>query len=283
VKKEKGKPTPPRRCIFCGGVPISKEHIFAEWMHPYLPPRKHIEGNEPLMHTLQLSQISFDDRKVSPGPVSRGPLDRPGEMKSKRLKVVCVPCNTGWMSRLQTAATPILLPFVNGEWNTLTPADQRILAAWITMYTIVVEKSNEPVEAFTQAQREEFLEQDEHHRQPLKNCLVWIFPHDDELIPVGFFIRTVGEGQKDPPVAGGEINVKPHYGASITVFSLNKIAGVVISITERHVFVSVRSDLKVATWQCRVVQAGANPAPVTASHGPGIEPCRYRGDAMLDA
>src|ERR1022692_2520818 len=41
--------------------------------------------------------------------------------------------------------------------------------------------------------------------------------------------------------------------------------------------------LNVATWKCRVVQAGANPAPVVASHGPGIEPCRYRGDAMLDA
>jgi hypothetical protein len=45
----------------------------------------------------------------------------------------------------------------------------------------------------------------------------------------------------------------------------------------------LRGDLKVATWKCRVVQAGADPAPVTASHGPGIEPCRYRGNAMLDA
>jgi len=29
--------------------------------------------------------------------------------------------------------------------------------------------------------------------------------------------------------------------------------------------------------------AGANPAQVTASHGPGIEPCRQSGNGLLDA
>jgi hypothetical protein len=41
--------------------------------------------------------------------------------------------------------------------------------------------------------------------------------------------------------------------------------------------------MSVAAWQCRVIQAGENPAPVAASHGPGIEPCRHRGNGMLDA
>jgi hypothetical protein len=29
--------------------------------------------------------------------------------------------------------------------------------------------------------------------------------------------------------------------------------------------------------------AGANPAQVTVSHGPGIEPCRQSGNGVLDA
>ena len=29
--------------------------------------------------------------------------------------------------------------------------------------------------------------------------------------------------------------------------------------------------------------AGANPAQVTASHGPGIEPCRHSGNGVFDA
>jgi hypothetical protein len=30
-------------------------------------------------------------------------------------------------------------------------------------------------------------------------------------------------------------------------------------------------------------QAGVTPAPVAASHGLGIEPCRHRGNGVLDA
>lgn len=26
-----------KRCIFCGGTPLSKEHIWSEWLHDYLP------------------------------------------------------------------------------------------------------------------------------------------------------------------------------------------------------------------------------------------------------
>jgi hypothetical protein len=31
------------------------------------------------------------------------------------------------------------------------------------------------------------------------------------------------------------------------------------------------------------ILAGVNPAPVAASHGPGIEPCRGDGDIAFDA
>jgi hypothetical protein len=32
-------PLPPRPtvCMFCGGGPMSGEHLIAKWMHPYLP------------------------------------------------------------------------------------------------------------------------------------------------------------------------------------------------------------------------------------------------------
>ena len=32
-----------------------------------------------------------------------------------------------------------------------------------------------------------------------------------------------------------------------------------------------------------LIQAGGNPAQVTASNRPGIQPCRYAGNSMLDA
>ena len=39
-----------------------------------------------------------------------------------------------------------------------------------------------------------------------------------------------------------------------------------------------KSNHKVAAGQCRAHLAGASPAQVAASHGPGIEPCRRLGD-----
>lgn len=241
--EERKIPNPPRRCMFCGHGPISKEHIFAQWMHPYLPNGKDFESGGTPIHTLQLTQVGFDGG-TSAGSLLRGKLDRPGVMKSKSLRVVCVRCNNEWMGGLQTKVKPILLPFIGGEWIALTPAAQQLLAAWITMFAIVVEKTDESVETFTQAQRTEFYEQMEQHRRPLKNCLIWIFSHHDEDIPVGFFIRTTGVSQQDGVADTAEINVSPHPGASITLFSLNKIGGVVISTIERGLFVSVRSELK---------------------------------------
>ena len=36
-------------------------------------------------------------------------------------------------------------------------------------------------------------------------------------------------------------------------------------------------------WAMLQILAGENPAPVTASHGPGIEPCRCGGNTVFDA
>ena len=41
--------------------------------------------------------------------------------------------------------------------------------------------------------------------------------------------------------------------------------------------------MSVAAWQCRVIQAGVNLAPVAASHGLGIEPCRQPYGVTLQA
>src|ERR1022692_1901241 len=165
VKKERKHPNPPRRCMFCGGGPISKEHVFAEWMHPYLPTPK--GARRP--HLVQVTKLPATG-EVSLEPPTSGQFNRPGELKSKRLKIVCEPCNNGWMSVLQQSTKPVLLPFITGKWVTMNPAGQRILAAWISMFTMVVEKSDEPVETSTLAQRKAFKEQGEK-RTPPKNWL----------------------------------------------------------------------------------------------------------------
>jgi hypothetical protein len=38
-----------------------------------------------------------------------------GDPRSRRLQIVCGPCNNGWMSDLQTAAKPTLVPLITGK------------------------------------------------------------------------------------------------------------------------------------------------------------------------
>jgi hypothetical protein len=241
VKKGKKKVNPPRLCIFCGGTPISKEHVFAEWMHPYLPDTK--DPRKKGRHVLSATRRSFDG-KVSFVEPSSGQLDRPGDLKSKSLKIVCESCNNRWMSVLQKVAKPVLLPFILGKWVKMNPAEQRILAAWITMFTMVAEKTNEGIETITKAQRKTFKDQKEA-RTPPNNWLIWIFSHHDEENPLSFWIRTVGAKEHVPQTTPG-IN-EYEFGACISLFSLNKIGVLVISTVDSDVFASVTSDIKALT------------------------------------
>ena len=67
------------------------------------------------------------------GAVITSQFDRKlGNSFGLRLTSVCVSCNGGWMSRLETAARPILLPLLRGEEWFIPSDSQQVLALWCT-------------------------------------------------------------------------------------------------------------------------------------------------------
>jgi hypothetical protein len=94
-KKPKRIPNPPRRCIFCGGSPISRDHIWAQWMRPEV-------------EQAQVLEKTYAETRAS--PKQRRHVKTTGDARSRKLKIVCIPCNSGWMSRLQELTKPILSP-----------------------------------------------------------------------------------------------------------------------------------------------------------------------------
>ncbi|THD53624.1 MAG: hypothetical protein E8A46_10360 [Bradyrhizobium sp.] len=62
-----------------------------------------------------------------------------GDPRSRRLQIVCGPCNHHWMSDLQSAAKPIIIPLIAGKSINLTLENQKILAAWAAMSVICAE------------------------------------------------------------------------------------------------------------------------------------------------
>lgn len=83
---------PPGRCIYCGGLGLSKEHIFADWLRDYIP-RDATEHS--MAVTIQWPHMA-DTRLES----------KTGDTHARRIRKVCVACNGGWMSELQQAAKP---------------------------------------------------------------------------------------------------------------------------------------------------------------------------------
>jgi len=156
---------PAGKCIFCRNGNLSKEHIFADWLHEYLPRTR-----------------SFTDHRVNHGlddpygrkDVAAGKLANNGDPLSRKLRVVCASCNNGWMSRLQILAKPILLPFVLGKWRALDANETRIIANWITMFTMVIEFADPATAVVPVAQRELFAARDDDARRPPMGWRMWI-------------------------------------------------------------------------------------------------------------
>jgi hypothetical protein len=116
-------------CIFCGRHPTTREHIWADWLAQYVPKTMQ-------KHSSATSTINAD-RSVSKNSKVWG-----GDPRSRRLQIVCRPCNNHWMSDLQKAAKPILISMIAGKSTkpvVLNLQRQKVLAAWCAMSVICAE------------------------------------------------------------------------------------------------------------------------------------------------
>lgn len=149
---------PQGRCIFCGGLGLTKEHIWPDWLSG------HLQSESP--YHLYGTGIKTSDKKHTE-QISR----RTGSILSRKLRIVCGYCNNGWMSRLQNKAKPILLPLITGASQnfSLASADAKVIAAWATMFTMVVEFADPKTIAVSEEERKEFS----ISQEPKRNWNIW--------------------------------------------------------------------------------------------------------------
>jgi len=86
-----------------------------------------------------LTEIGLD---MEPSVHQAGPLNRlPREWSARpfatTVKMVCGQCNSGWLSRLERAAKPIIAPLIHGEGRRLPYEDQALIAAWTCKTALV--------------------------------------------------------------------------------------------------------------------------------------------------
>jgi len=81
---------------------------------------------------------------------------RQGSLTSMTVRAVCVECNSGWMSRIEEEARPILMPLIVGTTTTLCEAAIRTLSEWVTLKVMVAEHSPPPDPAIRLADKHTF-------------------------------------------------------------------------------------------------------------------------------
>lgn len=118
--------SPVTKCIFCGSTNLSREHVFPEWSHKYMRPRK---GKK----QMGLSVIAYPTRRDT----KLVPLH--GENRDWKVKCVCGKCNNGWMSDLEKLVKPLMLPMIKGESIILDPSHQTLIATWAVLKAMVAQ------------------------------------------------------------------------------------------------------------------------------------------------
>lgn len=135
-----------KRCAFCGDQSrLTREHVFAEWLQRHFP----------LVNPTTTRRVTVPVDETPSGRMLHRveTTTRTGDHLSQRIKCVCVKCNNEWMSRLQEAAIPLVVPFFEGRWPPLTEAEAACLAAWVAMSVMVIEQADPRSAHISQEQR----------------------------------------------------------------------------------------------------------------------------------
>lgn len=115
-------------CVFCGGFPVTKEHVFPQWLNQYLSPGRQ-----------QLEQARYGE----------GAYDktRQGAGLDFTVKKVCAPCNNGWMSQIEYSARGALEPLLSRQdFTFVSLRQQRQIAQWATKTAMMADQTQrEPV------------------------------------------------------------------------------------------------------------------------------------------
>jgi hypothetical protein len=111
-------------CIFCGAAETTEEHIVADWvLRAFLKSKKAETG-------FSGSHVDGDEWRLTAGEAVT------------TAKVVCQPCNNGWLSRLDEAAADALKPLVHGQTSVALNADaQSAVSAWIFKCALIFDVS----------------------------------------------------------------------------------------------------------------------------------------------
>jgi len=156
---QRKKRRPPGRCIFCGSLGLTKEHMWADWLRNYIP--RHGTKHQVMSNTFSKdgNEVSFEGRT--------------GDLHSRRIKCVCRSCNNGWMGKLQERAKPFLVPLLENRQTILRKNAKVAISSWVAMMIMVSENLDKEMISISTSTRQWFKK----NQRPPFHWRIWIAHH----------------------------------------------------------------------------------------------------------
>lgn len=139
-------------CVYCGGQPLTNEHVIPKWISKIPAVAKILADSEKHLYTPHfLAKNVLDANGSTEGFdfVERGKKFR---MNQIEVRVICKGCNEGWLSELEQTVAPILTKLINGGPVIIAPTDLETLAVWATKTAMMMEFNDRSTLSFSQEQ-----------------------------------------------------------------------------------------------------------------------------------
>lgn len=159
-----------RECAFCGGRPLTREHVLPAWL----------TRNE-VVRFDSTTRRSDPDGNLMTLPLSPG---------SQTAKAFCEPCNGGWMSELESQVKPLLTPIIIGDQTrrVVGEAEQSIIGFWAAKTAVTCQFVNPRDQRHVSTQHRRQMRE---LQRPADGTSVWVAPHRS---PAAFEARFTWTG-----------------------------------------------------------------------------------------
>ncbi len=202
AEQEDGAIRSKRRCVFCGGKDLTKEHVWPAWL------AKATQAQAKMARHVNWAEVQDDVHE-------RSPFTAPPFHATVRR--VCATCNHGWMNDLENQAKPALLPMLEGRGRTLYPATRKTLAlwAWKTVMMFEFASSDSP-----RAIPDEHYRWLYERREVLPHFHVWLAPYAGTRFMTYHRRAALGLRIPDVPWTADYPDGSNMYGATLGVGQL---------------------------------------------------------------
>lgn len=125
------------KCVFCDREgKEAEEDLIPKWANKLL---RELTGAKAVL--LSLREVDVDEATVLQSGHRRHQT-----FSAIRIKGVCETCNNTWMSQIESAAKPLLEPMIRGQRRAIPPRDQKTIATWMALKTLVAERMDKKVD-----------------------------------------------------------------------------------------------------------------------------------------